>query len=70
MHEESRHVSTVIVTKDHLPNVRPPNTCRPPGRLNKKRVRTEDIGIARKGWHAVDATSNLDGSTCREPLEE
>ncbi|KAK9342256.1 hypothetical protein V1522DRAFT_416691 [Lipomyces starkeyi] len=28
--------------------VRPPNTRRPPGRPNKKRVRTEDIEIARK----------------------
>ncbi|KAK9249827.1 hypothetical protein V1507DRAFT_483367 [Lipomyces tetrasporus] len=44
-----RSMSTVIVTEDvDLPKVRPPNTRRPPGRPNKKRVRTEDIGIARK----------------------
>ncbi|KAK9359275.1 hypothetical protein V1504DRAFT_426218 [Lipomyces starkeyi] len=44
-----RAMSTVIVTEDDdLPNVGPP-TRRPPGRPHKKRVRTEDIGIARKG---------------------
>ncbi|ODQ74884.1 hypothetical protein LIPSTDRAFT_232391 [Lipomyces starkeyi NRRL Y-11557] len=42
-------MSTVIVTEDDdLPHVGPPNTRRPPGRPHKKRVRTEDVGIAKK----------------------
>ncbi|KAK9350687.1 hypothetical protein V1523DRAFT_329502, partial [Lipomyces doorenjongii] len=42
-------MSAVNVTNDDiLPKMGPPNTRRAPGRLHKKRNRTEDIGIPTK----------------------
>ncbi|KAK9369379.1 hypothetical protein V1509DRAFT_562920, partial [Lipomyces kononenkoae] len=42
-------MSTVTVPEDsNLGKVGPPNTRRPPGRPDKKRNRTEDIGIRSK----------------------
>ncbi|KAK9369726.1 hypothetical protein V1509DRAFT_562256, partial [Lipomyces kononenkoae] len=49
----------------------PPNTRRPLGRPDKKRNRTEDIGIRSKR-HAADARNSCghNAATCKEPLGE
>ncbi|ODQ72848.1 hypothetical protein LIPSTDRAFT_3216 [Lipomyces starkeyi NRRL Y-11557] len=68
-------MSTVIVTEDDdLPHVGPPNTRRPPGRPHKKRVRTEDVGIAKKRVKVTCGRCHKqlehNASTCTEPLQE
>ncbi|KAK9366160.1 hypothetical protein V1509DRAFT_569393, partial [Lipomyces kononenkoae] len=45
---KSRKVDVTVPEDSNLPKVGPPNTSRRPGRPNKKRTRTEDIGIPSK----------------------